>query len=110
MSSARVLRRVAILLTLTESLGTILLQNESSGGSRTRDTALDLPPSIRAAVFAQFRASVAICEDLIRDFASRTSGPIPLGINVESVSIRRADIDAAESLGAFARRELDAHV
>jgi hypothetical protein len=53
---------------------------------------------------------VAICEDLIRDFASRTSGSIPLGINVESVSIRRADIDAAESLSAFARRELDAHV
>ncbi|MET0791181.1 MAG: 5,10-methylenetetrahydrofolate reductase [Polyangiaceae bacterium] len=54
------------------------------------------------------RESIAICEDLIRDFASQSSGPIPLGINVESVSIRRADIDAAESLVAFARRELDA--
>ncbi len=53
--------------------------------------------------------SVAICEALIRDFAARSQGPIPLGINVESVSIRRADIDAAENLAAFARRELDAH-
>jgi hypothetical protein len=53
--------------------------------------------------------SRAICEDLIRDFARQSSGPIPLGINVESVSIRRADIDVAESLVSFARRELDAH-
>ena len=53
--------------------------------------------------------SMAICEEMIREVASQTSSPIPLGINVESVSIRRADIDAAESLVAFARRELDAH-
>lgn len=52
--------------------------------------------------------SIAICEALIRDFAHQSQGPIPLGINVESVSIRRADIDAAERLVAFARRELDA--
>jgi hypothetical protein len=51
--------------------------------------------------------SVTICEDLIQSFARQRSGPVPLGINVESVSIRRADIDAAASLVAFARRELD---
>jgi len=50
--------------------------------------------------------SSAICEDLIRSFARQRSPALPLGINVESVSIRRADIDAAASLVAFARREL----
>jgi 5,10-methylenetetrahydrofolate reductase len=52
------------------------------------------------------RESVAICEDLIRRFAHQRLSAIPLGINVESVSIRRADIDAAAALVAFARREL----
>ena len=51
--------------------------------------------------------SVAICETLIRHFARRSAGPIPLGINVESVSIRRADIDAAHALVEFARRALE---
>jgi hypothetical protein len=50
--------------------------------------------------------SVAICETLIRHFAQRSAGPVPLGINVESVSIRRADIDAAHALVEFARRAL----
>ena len=50
--------------------------------------------------------SVAICERLILDIAERRDGPIPLGINVESVSIRRADIDAAAGLVEFARRAL----
>ena len=54
------------------------------------------------------RESVAICEELIRKFARQSSGSIPLGINVESVSIRRADIDAAAALVEFARRELNA--
>jgi hypothetical protein len=50
--------------------------------------------------------SVAICEQLILEFAARRDGPIPLGINVESVSIRRADIEAAAALVEFARRAL----
>jgi len=49
--------------------------------------------------------SVAIAEDLIRQFA-RQSSAIPVCINVESVSIRKADIDAAASLVEFAAREL----
>ena len=49
--------------------------------------------------------SVRVCQDLIRHFA-RYAGPVPLGINVESVSVRRADIDAAAELTHFARREL----
>lgn len=49
--------------------------------------------------------SVAICEGLIRQFAGHPSA-IPLGINVESVSIRKADIDAATALAEFAAREL----
>jgi hypothetical protein len=51
--------------------------------------------------------SVRVCERLIRRFA-RYRGAVPLGINVESVSVRRADIDAATDLVHFARRELDA--
>lgn len=51
--------------------------------------------------------SVTICETLIRHIARLSSGPIPLGINVESVSIRRADIEAAHALVEFARRELE---
>jgi hypothetical protein len=51
--------------------------------------------------------SMTICEDLIRHFARQVSA-IPVGINVESVSIRRADIDAAAALVTFARRELGA--
>ncbi|HYP75831.1 MAG TPA: hypothetical protein VER12_07750 [Polyangiaceae bacterium] len=51
------------------------------------------------------RESIAICEQLILAFASRR-GPVPLGINVESVSIRRADIEAALALVEFARRAL----
>jgi len=50
--------------------------------------------------------SVAICQQLIVAVASRRDGPVPLGINVESVSIRRADIDAAVALVEFARRAL----
>ncbi|HYQ43965.1 MAG TPA: hypothetical protein VER11_18415 [Polyangiaceae bacterium] len=52
--------------------------------------------------------SVAICEQLILEIASRQRGPIPLGINVESVSIRRADIEAAVALVEFAHRALSA--
>jgi len=50
--------------------------------------------------------SIAICEQLIVEVASRQHGPVPLGINVESVSIRRVDIDAAVALVEFARRAL----
>ena len=50
--------------------------------------------------------SVAICEQLILEIAGRCNGPVPLGINVESVSIRRADIEAAAALVEFARRAL----
>ena len=50
--------------------------------------------------------SVAICEQLILEIAERRDGPVPLGINVESVSIRRADIEAAAALVEFARRAL----
>ena len=50
--------------------------------------------------------SVTIAEDLIRRFAREGAGAIPVGINVESVSIRKADIDAAASLVEFAAREL----
>jgi len=50
--------------------------------------------------------SVAICEQLILEIAGRRDGPVPLGINVESVSIRRADIEAAAALVVFARRAL----
>jgi 5,10-methylenetetrahydrofolate reductase len=52
--------------------------------------------------------SIAICEQLILEFAARRDGPVPLGINVESVSIRRADIEAAAELVEFARRALRA--
>lgn len=51
--------------------------------------------------------SVRVCEELIRHFA-RYRGAVPLGINVESVSVRRADIDAAAALVHFARAELSA--
>ena len=50
--------------------------------------------------------SVAICEQLILEIAGRRDGPVPLGINVESVSIRRAEIEAAAALVVFARRAL----
>src|SRR6478735_4178565 len=50
--------------------------------------------------------SIDICEQLIVEIAARQSGPVPLGINVESVSIRRADIEAAVELVQFARRAL----
>jgi hypothetical protein len=50
--------------------------------------------------------SVTICEQLILEIAERRNGPVPLGINVESVSIRRADIEAAAGLVEFARRAL----
>lgn len=50
--------------------------------------------------------SITICEQLIVEIAARQHGPIPLGINVESVSIRRADIDAAVALVDFAQRAL----
>ena len=50
--------------------------------------------------------SVAICEQLILEIADRPRGPVPLGVNVESVSIRRADIEAAVALVEFARRAL----
>jgi hypothetical protein len=50
--------------------------------------------------------SVAVCEQLILEIADRRDGPVPLGINVESVSIRRADIEAAAALVEFARRAL----
>jgi len=50
--------------------------------------------------------SVAICEHLILEIAARQGGPVPLGINIESVSIRRADIEAAMALVEFARRAL----
>jgi len=52
--------------------------------------------------------SVAICEQLILEIAARQGGPVPLGVNVESVSIRRADIEAAVALVEFARRALPA--
>ncbi|HET7545005.1 MAG TPA: hypothetical protein VFK05_34300 [Polyangiaceae bacterium] len=52
------------------------------------------------------RESVAICEQSILEIAARKHGPVPLGINVESVSIRRADIEAAVQLVEFARRAL----
>lgn len=52
--------------------------------------------------------SIAICEQLIAEIAARRHGPVPLGINVESVSIRRADIDAAVELVEFAQRALTA--
>jgi hypothetical protein len=52
--------------------------------------------------------SIAICEQLIVEIAARQRGPIPLGINVESVSIRRVDIEAAVELVEFARRALAA--
>jgi hypothetical protein len=48
--------------------------------------------------------SIAICEQLILEIADRRRGPVPLGVNVESVSIRRADIEAAVALVEFARR------
>ena len=54
------------------------------------------------------RESIAICEQSILEIAERQHGPVPLGINVESVSIRRADIEAAVELVAFARRALAA--
>jgi len=50
--------------------------------------------------------SVAICEHLILEIAARQGGPVPLGINIESVSIRRTDIEAAVALVEFARRAL----
>jgi len=50
--------------------------------------------------------SVTICEQLILEIAERRDGPVPLGINVESVSIRRADIEAATALVEFAHRAL----
>ncbi|MEI9938963.1 MAG: 5,10-methylenetetrahydrofolate reductase [Pseudomonadota bacterium] len=50
--------------------------------------------------------SVAICQQLILEIGARRDGPVPLGINVESVSIRRADIEAALALVEFARRVL----
>jgi len=50
--------------------------------------------------------SVAICEQLILEIASQQRGPVPLGINVESVSIRRADIEAAVALVEFAHGAL----
>jgi len=50
--------------------------------------------------------SVTICEQLILEIAERRNGPVPLGINVESVSIRRADIEAATALVEFAHRAL----
>ena len=50
--------------------------------------------------------SITICEQLILEIADRRSGPVPLGINVESVSIRRADIEAAAALVEFAHRAL----
>lgn len=53
--------------------------------------------------------SVLVCEELIRRFVRQSSGPVPLGINVESVSIRRADIEAADALVRFAHAELARH-
>jgi len=50
--------------------------------------------------------SITICQRLIVEIAARQRGPVPLGINVESVSIRRVDIEAAVELAAFARRAL----
>ena len=50
--------------------------------------------------------SVAVCEQLIREIAARRHGPVPLGINIESVSIRRTDIAAAVALVEFAARAL----
>ncbi|HEY0463253.1 MAG TPA: hypothetical protein VGC79_03545 [Polyangiaceae bacterium] len=50
--------------------------------------------------------SIAICEQLILEIAARRGGPVPLGINVESVSIRRSDIEAALELVQFAGRAL----
>jgi hypothetical protein len=52
--------------------------------------------------------SIAICEQLIDEIAQRRDPRVPLGINVESVSIRRADIEAAAELVEFARRALSA--
>ncbi|HYQ02007.1 MAG TPA: hypothetical protein VER96_25210 [Polyangiaceae bacterium] len=50
--------------------------------------------------------SIAICEQLVVEIAARQRGPVPLGVNVESVSIRRVDIEAAVALVEFARRTL----
>lgn len=50
--------------------------------------------------------SVSICEELIRQFVRHGPREIPVGINIESVSIRKADIDAAAALVEFAASEL----
>jgi hypothetical protein len=66
----------------------------------------------RATTWAMLNAIWSSIEPLpitskrILEIASRCAGPIPLGVNVESVSIRRAEIEAAAELVAFARRAL----
>lgn len=52
------------------------------------------------------RESILVCEELIRRFVRQSSGRVPIGINVESVSIRRTDIAAADALVRFAHAEL----
>jgi hypothetical protein len=103
-SSARGVAPIPVLLTITPC-----------GSARALDFMKWLGVSFSPEIEAGLRGatdmlsrSVAICEDLIRHFAGQSAGPIPLGINVESVSIRRADIDAAHALVAFARRALQA--
>lgn len=50
--------------------------------------------------------SLTICQDLIRELRQRAASSVPLGFNVESVSIRKQEIEAASELVRFAAAEL----
>jgi hypothetical protein len=101
-AAARELLPVPVLLTITPCGGAKALEFMKWLG-------ISFDPVIERRLLQasdMLRESLAICEQSILEIAERQGGPVPLGINVESVSIRRADIEAAVELVEFARRAL----
>lgn len=101
-AQARALSPVPVLLTVTPCGSEKALQFMKWLG-------ISFDPSIERRLLGagdMLAESIAICEQLISEIAARQHGPVPLGINVESVSIRRADIEAAVELVQFAERAL----
>ncbi len=81
------------------------------GNAKTLDfmgwLGIDMPEPLRARLSGagdMLAESVAVCrENIERVRAAASAAGIPMGINIESVSIRKAEIDAAQGLVAFAR-------